>query len=159
MIFHSLCQQISFNSNVSRLSRNRRYSGSDSDSGSDRKRPKKRGRPRTIPRENIKGFTDSEIRRWVIFLQFILWLFKTFHCNAKMLVLMIDYLLHYLSLPAVLFSFAPQTQMLCKGKQEKAVYYEICVLFHSFSLCSISIDIVILLKWTLSFCRLNILLH
>uniref|UniRef100_A0A3Q3AI83 Chromodomain helicase DNA binding protein 1 n=1 Tax=Kryptolebias marmoratus TaxID=37003 RepID=A0A3Q3AI83_KRYMA len=58
-------KQISFNSNVSRLSRNRRYSGSDSDSASDRKRPKKRGRPRTIPRENIKGFSDAEIRRFV----------------------------------------------------------------------------------------------
>uniref|UniRef100_A0A671RH31 Chromodomain-helicase-DNA-binding protein 1-like n=1 Tax=Sinocyclocheilus anshuiensis TaxID=1608454 RepID=A0A671RH31_9TELE len=48
-----------------RRSRNRRYSGSDSDSVSDRKRPKKRGRPRTIPRENIKGFTDAEIRRFI----------------------------------------------------------------------------------------------
>lgn len=57
-------KQISFNSDR-RPSRNRRYSGSDSDSTSDRKRPKKRGRPRTIPRENIKGFTDAEIRRFV----------------------------------------------------------------------------------------------
>ncbi|XP_054880826.1 chromodomain-helicase-DNA-binding protein 1 [Poeciliopsis prolifica] len=57
-------KQISFNSDR-RQSRNRRYSGSDSDSTSDRKRPKKRGRPRTIPRENIKGFTDAEIRRFV----------------------------------------------------------------------------------------------
>uniref|UniRef100_A0A1A7Y604 Stress-activated protein kinase JNK n=1 Tax=Iconisemion striatum TaxID=60296 RepID=A0A1A7Y604_9TELE len=54
-----------FNSNEGRPSRNRRYSGSDSDSASDQKRPKKRGRPRTIPRENIKGFTDAEIRRFV----------------------------------------------------------------------------------------------
>uniref|UniRef100_A0A4W4H2H3 DNA helicase n=1 Tax=Electrophorus electricus TaxID=8005 RepID=A0A4W4H2H3_ELEEL len=52
-----------FNGNDGRRSRNRRYSGSDSDSASDRKRPKKRGRPRTIPRENIKGFSDAEIRR------------------------------------------------------------------------------------------------
>uniref|UniRef100_A0A1A8PUQ2 Si:dkey-117m1.4 n=1 Tax=Nothobranchius pienaari TaxID=704102 RepID=A0A1A8PUQ2_9TELE len=58
-------KQISFNSNEGRPSRNRRYSGSDSDSASDQKRPKKRGRPRTIPRENIKGFTDAEIRRFV----------------------------------------------------------------------------------------------
>lgn len=59
-------KQISFNGNESRRSRNRlRYSGSDSDSGTDRKRPKKRGRPRTIPRENIKGFTDAEIRRFI----------------------------------------------------------------------------------------------
>uniref|UniRef100_A0AAQ5Z5J8 DNA helicase n=1 Tax=Amphiprion ocellaris TaxID=80972 RepID=A0AAQ5Z5J8_AMPOC len=56
-------KQISFNANEGRQSRNRRYSGSDSDSPSDRKRPKKRGRPRTIPRENIKGFSDAEIRR------------------------------------------------------------------------------------------------
>uniref|UniRef100_A0A4W4H2M1 DNA helicase n=1 Tax=Electrophorus electricus TaxID=8005 RepID=A0A4W4H2M1_ELEEL len=56
-------KQISFNGNDGRRSRNRRYSGSDSDSASDRKRPKKRGRPRTIPRENIKGFSDAEIRR------------------------------------------------------------------------------------------------
>uniref|UniRef100_A0A673C153 Uncharacterized protein n=1 Tax=Sphaeramia orbicularis TaxID=375764 RepID=A0A673C153_9TELE len=58
-------KQISFNASEGRQSRNRRYSGSDSDSTSDRKRPKKRGRPRTIPRENIKGFSDAEIRRFV----------------------------------------------------------------------------------------------
>uniref|UniRef100_A0A673HFJ7 Chromodomain-helicase-DNA-binding protein 1-like n=1 Tax=Sinocyclocheilus rhinocerous TaxID=307959 RepID=A0A673HFJ7_9TELE len=58
-------KQINFNGNEGRRSRNRRYSGSDSDSVSDRKRPKKRGRPRTIPRENIKGFTDAEIRRFI----------------------------------------------------------------------------------------------
>uniref|UniRef100_A0A672QFZ7 Uncharacterized protein n=1 Tax=Sinocyclocheilus grahami TaxID=75366 RepID=A0A672QFZ7_SINGR len=58
-------KQINFNGNEGRRSRNRRYSGSDSDSGTDRKRPKKRGRPRTIPRENIKGFTDAEIRRFI----------------------------------------------------------------------------------------------
>uniref|UniRef100_A0A8C1FCQ7 Chromodomain helicase DNA binding protein 1 n=1 Tax=Cyprinus carpio carpio TaxID=630221 RepID=A0A8C1FCQ7_CYPCA len=57
--------QINFNGSEGRRSRNRRYSGSDSDSVSDRKRPKKRGRPRTIPRENIKGFTDAEIRRFI----------------------------------------------------------------------------------------------
>uniref|UniRef100_A0A3Q2WGN9 Chromodomain helicase DNA binding protein 1 n=1 Tax=Haplochromis burtoni TaxID=8153 RepID=A0A3Q2WGN9_HAPBU len=55
-------KQIYQNANEGRQSRNRRYSGSDSDSTSDRKRPKKRGRPRTIPRENIKGFSDAEIR-------------------------------------------------------------------------------------------------
>lgn len=59
----ALCPQISFNSGERRHGRSRRYSGSDSDSLSDRKRPKKRGRPRTIPRENIKGFSDAEIRR------------------------------------------------------------------------------------------------
>uniref|UniRef100_A0A8C6X9J4 Chromodomain helicase DNA binding protein 1 n=1 Tax=Naja naja TaxID=35670 RepID=A0A8C6X9J4_NAJNA len=58
-------KQISFNGNEGRRCRNRRYSGSDSDSVSDRKRPKKRGRPRTIPRENIKGFSDAEIRRFI----------------------------------------------------------------------------------------------
>uniref|UniRef100_A0A8B9IPA9 DNA helicase n=1 Tax=Anser cygnoides TaxID=8845 RepID=A0A8B9IPA9_ANSCY len=58
-------KQISFNGNEGRCSRSRRYSGSDSDSVSERKRPKKRGRPRTIPRENIKGFSDAEIRRVV----------------------------------------------------------------------------------------------
>lgn len=63
VMFLALCQQISFNAGEGRQSRNRRYSGSDSDSTSDRKRPKKRGRPRTIPRENIKGFSDAEIRR------------------------------------------------------------------------------------------------
>uniref|UniRef100_A0A8B9S488 Chromodomain helicase DNA binding protein 1 n=1 Tax=Apteryx owenii TaxID=8824 RepID=A0A8B9S488_APTOW len=52
-------KQISFNGSEGRRSRNRRYSGSDSDSVSERKRPKKRGRPRTIPRENIKGFSDA----------------------------------------------------------------------------------------------------
>ncbi|XP_047634317.1 chromodomain-helicase-DNA-binding protein 1 isoform X2 [Phacochoerus africanus] len=57
--------KISFNGSEGRRSRNRRYSGSDSDSISERKRPKKRGRPRTIPRENIKGFSDAEIRRFI----------------------------------------------------------------------------------------------
>ncbi|OAD56154.1 Chromodomain-helicase-DNA-binding protein 1 [Eufriesea mexicana] len=33
--------------------------------GSDDERPKKRGRPRVTPRENIKSFTDAEIRRFV----------------------------------------------------------------------------------------------
>ncbi|XP_058512186.1 chromodomain-helicase-DNA-binding protein 1 isoform X2 [Ochotona princeps] len=56
-------KQISFNGSEGRRSRSRRYSGSDSDSVSESKRPKKRGRPRTIPRENIKGFSDTEIRR------------------------------------------------------------------------------------------------
>ncbi|XP_069683280.1 chromodomain-helicase-DNA-binding protein 1 isoform X2 [Periplaneta americana] len=36
-----------------------------SDEGSDEERPRKRGRPRVTPRENIKGFTDQEIRRFV----------------------------------------------------------------------------------------------
>ncbi|CAJ0941548.1 unnamed protein product [Ranitomeya imitator] len=59
-------KQASFNGSEGRRSRNRRYSASDdSDSGSDRKRPKKRGRPRTIPREIIKGFSDAEIRRFI----------------------------------------------------------------------------------------------
>ncbi|KAG8456346.1 hypothetical protein GDO86_002215 [Hymenochirus boettgeri] len=58
-------KQASFNGSEGRRSRNRRYSGSDSDSTSDSKRPKKRGRPRTIPRENIKGFSDAEIRRFI----------------------------------------------------------------------------------------------
>uniref|UniRef100_A0A8C4VUR3 Chromodomain helicase DNA binding protein 1 n=1 Tax=Gopherus evgoodei TaxID=1825980 RepID=A0A8C4VUR3_9SAUR len=58
-------KQINFNGSEGRRSRNRRYSGSDSDSISERKRPKKRGRPRTIPRENIKGFSDAEIRRFI----------------------------------------------------------------------------------------------
>uniref|UniRef100_A0A8C0YC90 Chromodomain helicase DNA binding protein 1 n=1 Tax=Cyprinus carpio carpio TaxID=630221 RepID=A0A8C0YC90_CYPCA len=56
-------KQVSQSYSVNSASNQIRYSGSDSDSVSDRKRPKKRGRPRTIPRENIKGFTDAEIRR------------------------------------------------------------------------------------------------
>uniref|UniRef100_A0A8D0C002 Chromodomain helicase DNA binding protein 1 n=1 Tax=Salvator merianae TaxID=96440 RepID=A0A8D0C002_SALMN len=58
-------KQISFNGSEGRRCRSRKYSGSDSDSISERKRPKKRGRPRTIPRENIKGFSDAEIRRFI----------------------------------------------------------------------------------------------
>ncbi|XP_055489251.1 chromodomain-helicase-DNA-binding protein 1 isoform X2 [Leucoraja erinacea] len=57
-------KQISFNGSEGRR-RRRRSSDSDSDSASDGKRPKKRGRPRTIPRENIKGFSDAEIRRFI----------------------------------------------------------------------------------------------
>lgn len=71
-----LRSQISFNSGEGRQSRIRRYSGSDSDSPSDRKRPKKRGRPRTIPRENIKGFSDAEIRRSVFTTSFSACLFS-----------------------------------------------------------------------------------
>ncbi|XP_029169357.1 chromodomain-helicase-DNA-binding protein 1 isoform X7 [Nylanderia fulva] len=33
--------------------------------GSDDERPKKRGRPRVTPRENVKSFTDAEIRRFI----------------------------------------------------------------------------------------------
>uniref|UniRef100_A0A8C5RKI6 Chromodomain helicase DNA binding protein 1 n=1 Tax=Laticauda laticaudata TaxID=8630 RepID=A0A8C5RKI6_LATLA len=58
-------KQVSLTFEKGRRCRNRRYSGSDSDSVSERKRPKKRGRPRTIPRENIKGFSDAEIRRFI----------------------------------------------------------------------------------------------
>jgi len=32
-----------------------------SEEGSDEERPRKRGRPRVTPRENIKGFTDQEV--------------------------------------------------------------------------------------------------
>ncbi|XP_029664052.1 chromodomain-helicase-DNA-binding protein 1 isoform X2 [Formica exsecta] len=39
-------------------------SGSEAE-GSDDERPKKRGRPRVLPREYIKSFTDVEIRRFV----------------------------------------------------------------------------------------------
>ncbi|TGZ51023.1 Chromodomain-helicase-DNA-binding protein 1 [Temnothorax longispinosus] len=39
-------------------------SGSEAE-GSDDDRPKKRGRPRVLPRENIKSFTDVEIRRFI----------------------------------------------------------------------------------------------
>lgn len=35
-------------------------SGSDVEGSSD-ERPKKRGRPRVTPRENIKSFTDAEV--------------------------------------------------------------------------------------------------
>ncbi|XP_078421899.1 chromodomain-helicase-DNA-binding protein 1 isoform X2 [Cetorhinus maximus] len=57
-------KQVSFNGSEGRR-RRRRSSESDSDSVSEGKRPKKRGRPRTIPRENIKGFSDAEIRRFI----------------------------------------------------------------------------------------------
>ncbi|XP_069748418.1 chromodomain-helicase-DNA-binding protein 1 isoform X2 [Narcine bancroftii] len=57
-------KQISFNGSEGRR-RRRRSSDSDSESASEGKRPKKRGRPRTIPRENIKGFSDAEIRRFI----------------------------------------------------------------------------------------------
>lgn len=40
-------------------------SGSDAE-GSDDERPKKRGRPRVTPRENIKSFTDAEVCNFLI---------------------------------------------------------------------------------------------
>ncbi|XP_071964385.1 chromodomain-helicase-DNA-binding protein 1-like isoform X2 [Antedon mediterranea] len=52
----------------SKKRKGRRYSGTsseseDSDTGKKTKRP--RGRPRTVPRDTITGFTDAEIRRFV----------------------------------------------------------------------------------------------
>lgn len=44
-----------------------------SEEGSDEERPRKRGRPRVTPRENIKGFTDQEVscvKRWFIHAKF-----------------------------------------------------------------------------------------
>ncbi|XP_011308420.1 chromodomain-helicase-DNA-binding protein 1 isoform X2 [Fopius arisanus] len=40
-------------------------SGSGEGEGTDEERPKKRGRPRMVPRESIKSFTDVEIRRFI----------------------------------------------------------------------------------------------
>lgn len=34
-----------------------------SEEGSDDERPKKRGRPRVVPRENMKSFTDAEVNK------------------------------------------------------------------------------------------------
>lgn len=43
---------------------------SDSEAeGSDDERPKKRGRPRVMPRENIKSFTDVEVCNKFHFMQ------------------------------------------------------------------------------------------
>ncbi|XP_021925185.1 chromodomain-helicase-DNA-binding protein 1 isoform X3 [Zootermopsis nevadensis] len=48
------------------MKRRKKTEESDStEEGSDEERPRKRGRPRVTPRENIKGFTDQEIRRFV----------------------------------------------------------------------------------------------
>lgn len=60
--------------NQGRGRKRKKLSGDESDEGeetgseaegSDDERPKKRGRPRVTPRENIKSFTDAEIRRFV----------------------------------------------------------------------------------------------
>ncbi|XP_012135150.1 chromodomain-helicase-DNA-binding protein 1 isoform X4 [Megachile rotundata] len=65
-------QQI--NQGEGRGRKRKKLSGDESDEGeetgseaegSDDERPKKRGRPRVTPRENIKSFTDAEIRRFV----------------------------------------------------------------------------------------------
>lgn len=41
--------------------------GEDSESSEDddEDKPRKRGRPRTVNRDTIKGFTDTEVRRFV----------------------------------------------------------------------------------------------
>lgn len=44
-------------------------SGSDADGSDDDDRPKKRGRPRVTPRENIKSFTDTEVCNEFDFIQ------------------------------------------------------------------------------------------
>lgn len=43
----------------------KRTESDSSEEGSDEEKPRKRGRPRMIPKEVIKGFTDAEIRRFV----------------------------------------------------------------------------------------------
>ncbi|XP_046601523.1 chromodomain-helicase-DNA-binding protein 1 isoform X1 [Neodiprion lecontei] len=67
-------QQINQSGEEGRGRKRRKTTGDDSedaeDSGSeaegtDDERPKKRGRPRVTPRENMKSFTDAEIRRFV----------------------------------------------------------------------------------------------
>ncbi|KAG0440259.1 hypothetical protein HPB47_016357 [Ixodes persulcatus] len=42
-----------------------RGSGGGSNGSDDEGRPRKRGRPRVIPRDTVKGFTDAEIRRFI----------------------------------------------------------------------------------------------
>ncbi|EEC08454.1 chromo-helicase-DNA-binding protein, putative [Ixodes scapularis] len=44
--------------------RRERSSRRVSNSSDDERRPRKIGRPRVIPRNTIKGFTDAEIRRF-----------------------------------------------------------------------------------------------
>ncbi|CAH2274323.1 chromodomain-helicase-DNA-binding 2 isoform X1 [Pelobates cultripes] len=40
-------------------------SESDSDDSDDEKKPKRRGRPRSVRKDNVEGFTDAEIRRFI----------------------------------------------------------------------------------------------
>ncbi|KAG8440685.1 hypothetical protein GDO86_006437 [Hymenochirus boettgeri] len=40
-------------------------SESDSDDSDDDKKPKRRGRPRSVRKDNVEGFTDAEIRRFI----------------------------------------------------------------------------------------------
>lgn len=48
-----------------RKSRNHTDSSSHYESDGDREAPKrKRGRPRTVKRDDVEGFTDSEVRRY-----------------------------------------------------------------------------------------------
>ncbi|XP_006819009.2 chromodomain-helicase-DNA-binding protein 1-like, partial [Saccoglossus kowalevskii] len=49
----------------SKRKRRQRSSSSDSDSDEDKKVKRARGRPRTVPRDTFKGFTDGEVRRFV----------------------------------------------------------------------------------------------
>lgn len=40
-------------------------SESETDDSDDDKKPKRRGRPRSVRKDLVEGFTDAEIRRWV----------------------------------------------------------------------------------------------
>lgn len=40
-------------------------SESETDDSDDEKKPKRRGRPRSVRKDLVEGFTDAEIRRWV----------------------------------------------------------------------------------------------
>ncbi|CAE1322927.1 CHD2 [Acanthosepion pharaonis] len=60
-------QQIQMDSDEEKKGKKKSKDGEDSESSEDddEDKPRKRGRPRTVNRDTIKGFTDAEVRRFV----------------------------------------------------------------------------------------------
>uniref|UniRef100_A0A8C6J672 DNA helicase n=1 Tax=Melopsittacus undulatus TaxID=13146 RepID=A0A8C6J672_MELUD len=62
-----------------------RSSGSESetDDTDDEKRPKRRGRPRSVRKDTVEGFTDAEIRRYALSHTNLLFPFSRLECIAR----------------------------------------------------------------------------
>lgn len=69
-VFHCICFQLEqeYDSDEKKKRRKKKHDREETDSSDEDDeddRPKKRGRPRTMAKESVKGFTDSEIRRFI----------------------------------------------------------------------------------------------
>uniref|UniRef100_A0A8B9DZK7 DNA helicase n=1 Tax=Anser cygnoides TaxID=8845 RepID=A0A8B9DZK7_ANSCY len=67
---------------VQHISRSREAGESETDDTDDEKRPKRRGRPRSVRKDTVEGFTDAEIRRSIQNLEFF-FPFSRLECIAR----------------------------------------------------------------------------